>query len=506
MKLNKYIACLLAGSLMMSSCDNFNEINTNPDSLTKVTAPILATGAIMGIMKPPIAKTFAQRQLLIKSLAWSESADGSQYNQFGREGFGGYTSLKDYNLMAEVANEQDKNAYEGLALFLKAYKLFNYTLNVGDIPYSDILQGAEGNLTPKYNTQEEVFGFLVEDLDRAYELMSSANDFEGDPIFLGDAQKWAKTISALELRVLINMAKRADDGSLDVKSKFNEVVNRGNLMESNDDNLQLVFSDKDNQRYPFHYGSNKHYGYAMVSNMIVDFLKETEDYRLFYYAAPSNAQLEKGLTESDFEAYLGVDPSIVIDDIKAQFVEETYCPLNDRYIFLADGEPYIVLGYAEQNFILAEAALRGWITDADKYYKKGIEGSLRFTADYTPDNTDYHHGRKITDEVIATTLANPAIQLTGNFDSDMEKVIYQKYVASFMQLGYQPYYDYRRTGLPDWPINPETNMNHDEPTKMPMRWLYPTGEFDYNKANVEEAIQRQFNGDDDVNKLMWLLK
>lgn len=35
---------------------------------------------------------------------------------------------------------------------------------------------------------------------------------------------------------------------------------------------------------------------------------------------------------------------------------------------------------------------------------------------------------------------------------------------------------------------------------------YPTTEFDYNKENVEEAIQRQFAGDDDVNAIMWLLQ
>lgn len=41
---------------------------------------------------------------------------------------------------------------------------------------------------------------------------------------------------------------------------------------------------------------------------------------------------------------------------------------------------------------------------------------------------------------------------------------------------------------------------------MPVRWLYPSAEYDYNKANVEAAVQRQFNGSDEVNKLMWILQ
>ena len=59
------------------------------------------------------------------------------------------------------------------------------------------------------------------------------------------------------------------------------------------------------------------------------------------------------------------------------------------------------LSYAEQNFILAEGAVRGWISgDASTYYKKGIEASMNFIADNTPDKEEYTHGRTITQEYI----------------------------------------------------------------------------------------------------------
>ena len=195
------------------------------------------------------------------------------------------------------------------------------------------------------------------------------------------------------------------------------------------------------------------------------------------------------------------------DDISALVDANKYCTLNKRYVDYALGEPYIRIGYAEQNFILAEAALRGWIKgDASTYYKKGIEGSFRFITTYTPNEKAYHHGRPITDQVIAEALANPAIQLGGSFEADLEKIMTQKYLAGFMQLPYQTYYDNRRTGYPEFPINPKTNMNSYEPTKMPVRWMYPNNEYDYNKENVDAAVQRQYNGSDDVNAIMWLLK
>lgn len=501
----KCIVTFCLGTFLFS-CGNFGDINTNPDAATKVTSSLLATGAIVDMVKPPTAKSFITNQLLSKFLGWGEAIQEEQYNYFGRENFIGYTALKDYKLMVEMAHPEDKNAYEGLALFLKAYKLYNYTIAVGDIPYTTILEGFEGNLTPTYNTQKEVFQLLIADLDRSYQLLNTAKNFDGDPVLGGNVEKWAKVSTALELRVLINLSKRETDADLKIKEKFAEVVGRNALMESNEDNLQLVFSDKVGQLYPFHHSQNKYTVYPIMSKTIIDILQTNKDYRLFYFAAPSVEKLEKNISEDDWNAYVGVDVSRPIDELKAIQNKKEHCSVNDRYMYYSQGEPYVQIGYAEQNFILAEAALRGWISDPDKYYKKGIEGNMRFLAENTPDEKKYHHGRKITEQVITQTLANQTIQLNGDFESDLKKIIEQKYIASFMQLPYQPYYDYRRTGYPHFPINPETNMNNNEPTKIPVRWLYPQSEFAYNKENVEMAIKRQYGGIDAVNELMWILQ
>ena len=66
----------------------------------------------------------------------------------------------------------------------------------------------------------------------------------------------------------------------------------------------------------------------------------------------------------------------------------------------------------EQNFILAEAALRGWINgSAEEYYKKGIRASMEFIAQYTPAGETYNHGKEITAEYIDQYLAQPNVQL-----------------------------------------------------------------------------------------------
>ena len=519
MRLYKFTAGLLAGGILLSSCTaNFDDINTNPDGMTQVTPALLATSAIMGIVRPNSNKSFIQHMLTTKHMAWYELLEEStQYNNFGRDGFGIYPTLRNYTAMEELAVEtyQDQkivSAYKGLALFLKAYRLFNLTISVGDIPYENILMGADGPeyLTGPYNTQKDVFRFLIRDLDQAHQYFVEAGGatFEGDPVLDGNSAHWDRVCNTFELRVLSMLSMKEDDPDLNVKAKYAEVAGR-DLLQSNDDNLQLEFSSKEGQIYPFNETLQSYKQYAMVSTTVVDVLKEYGDYRLFYYARPSDKRVEEGMPADSWDAYVGTDPSDPFEDIMDKANSRDFSILNDRYTDASNpaGEPFITIGYAELCFNLAEAALRGWIqAEPSAYYKAGIEASMRFAADHTPDDANYHHNRQITDEVIASTLDNPAIQLTGDFDHDLYLIMEQKYLAGFMQIPYLTYYDYRRTGCPEFPINPESNRNVFAPDKMPMRWMYPQDEYDYNKANIEEAVQRQFGGSDDINQLMWIVK
>lgn len=45
---------------------------------------------------------------------------------------------------------------------------------------------------------------------------------------------------------------------------------------------------------------------------------------------------------------------------------------------------------------------------------------MKFVADNTPDAQKYHHGRKMTSDIIAQTLAKPGIQLNGTFEEDLK--------------------------------------------------------------------------------------
>jgi hypothetical protein len=68
------------------------------------------------------------------------------------------------------------------------------------------------------------------------------------------------------------------------------------------------------------------------------------------------------------------------------------------------------------------------------------------------------------------------------------------------------YFEYRRNNYPEFPINPASSLNENNTSAIPMRCLYPGSETNYNRKNLTEALDRQYDGYDEINKIMWLLK
>lgn len=493
-------------------CSNFEEINTDKDSATSSTPGMLATGQLKETLRTggkSDAKWYFGDMFFTKMISWGEGSEDSrqvQYNYISTTGFGAYNGLTNCLKMVELAADADKDAYQGLALFIKVFRLYEITMALGDIPYSDALNGETGNARPKYDTQKEVMRQMLEDLDAAYTHFSNAtHSFDGDIVYNGDPEKWKKAVTVMQLKILINLSKKESDADLNVKQRFSTAVSQRALFKSNDDNFQLVYGTLSSQLYPLYL--SRFNPYPGVSVTIVDPLKKYQDYRLFYYCSPTKAQTKAGVADDDWDAYAGVDPSRYYSEVMDLYTSGEISNINQRFFEVQDCQPTIQLGYAEQNFILAEACLRGWINgDANEYYHKGIEASMKFAAAYTP--AAYRHGREITDSYIQDFLAKPELQLgkqAGTFDDDLNKILTQKYLDYFMHNTYNSYYDFRRTGHPWFPVNPETNMN-TKPDRMPMRWRYEQREYDYNRENLEEALQRQFNGNDDWNELMWILQ
>jgi hypothetical protein len=500
------IIIVLAGFLALNSCSKFDDINTNPDETTQVSPQLLATDMILGMMQyPSVGKGFLYKDMFAKYISYQEGATDYQYNKLGRTYFSSMVKLTNVEKMVEASKGTVyEGSYQALGHFIRAYTFFNATLAVGDIPYSEAIQGENGIFSPMYDTQKEVFLGILAELEEAARLFGEGRDFEGDPVYNGDVIKWQYASNALALKVLTHLWKKTGDPDLDVAARFDAIVKSNSIMKTSNDNLQLKYSEMEVERYPFYNSSFRKY--PIMSATIVDKMKEYQDYRLFYFAEPALAQTNAGVPADSWDAYVGVDPSDNFSSITALYVANEISGINPRYYSLPEGEPTFLLSYAEQCFIICEGILRGWTAGkAEDYYLEGIRSAFNFLAGNTPDDVQYHHGRKITPVVINTYLNGPLVKFTESTGENLEKIFQQRYYMGFMQDGWNSYYEYRRTGYPELPINPSTNLNSIS-DRIPVRWMYPSNELSYNRENVEEAINRQYSGNDDVNAIMWILQ
>lgn len=505
---NILISGLLA--LLMVGCDDFESVNTNPDSTTKVTSAMLATNLLREITTNynGNGKDFIREELLAKYLSWTESQDiDIAFNLLGRTDYGSLRNLRNTSKMIEFATTDElKNSYTAFAHFIRVFVFFDQTMRVGDLPYTEAMKGEEDVYFPRYDSQKEIFLGLLNELDEADRLFSVGSDFEGDYIYGGDVSKWRKAVNVMQLKLLLNLYKKVDDPDLKIKERIKDIVSNRPLFSSIADNFQVVYSNKAGQKYPYFKEINSFTNNDRLTSIFIDKLKALKDYRLFYYGKPTpNAESAK-LDPSLWEAYGGVDPTLPESEIVVYVNLGNVSQINDRYEELPEGEPVFFLSYQEQNFILAEMALRGFIAGNPKdYYDEGIRSSMRFVADNTPDNVLYHHNRKITDDYISEYIGSPEVAFANGFEDRMNQIIWQKYILTFLQTPYNAFFEYRRTGIPSLPINPKSNRNIPS-DKMPLRWMYPSEELDYNMDNVSKAITDQYGGSDDYMGVMWILK
>jgi hypothetical protein len=504
---------LVPAALGMSGCNNFEDINTDPDKATEVTSAWLATNMLTAVTQSSASRetVFKEPYNLAKYMLWSEREPTLQFNNLGRAGFESkYTPLRNVEQMIEYATDPgQKTSYTALGHFLRAWQFFQVSMRVGDAPYSEAVKGDQGVLKPKYDTQKAIFMGIIDELDKADAMFGEGDSFDGDFIFKGDCDKWRRVVNSFELYVLINLYKKTSDTNLDVINKFKEVASRP-LMSSYKDNFALTFTETKGYTYPWSSTPaqiNPYVKTTMLSSYFVDMLKQNEDRRLFYVAQPSERLVDEDVSPSDFNAFEGVDPGIAFSETMEFYNAKEYSDLNYRYVDFASPEPLGFLCHWDVQFILAEAAVRGWIAGpADDYYSAGIKSSMNFYAEYGKAAADggYTQGVVLDQPYIDAYPATVA--LDGTNEEQIGQIICQKYLAGFFQNEYFAWFEFRRTGYPEFTVNPASNQNPTDNTKFPTRWLYPQNEVDFNQDNLKEAVQRQYDGSDDHNGMMWILQ
>ncbi|MGY0427063.1 MAG: SusD/RagB family nutrient-binding outer membrane lipoprotein, partial [Polaribacter sp.] len=384
----------------------------------------------------------------------------------------------------------------GIGHFFRAYYFYYLTLTFGDVPYVEALKGEIEDLyQPKYSTQEEVFTGILDELAKANSLLDDANIITGDPIFNGDVSKWKKLVNSFRLKVLLTLSKKEGNASINIKKEFASIYNSQSIISSPEESARIEFVDVVDSRYTEFNSSN--FGSSLyMASTFVDMLKERQDSRLFAIAGQTKKAKESGLAIDDFNAYEGGNPIAAYNDVNLLAAAGKVSKVNERYEKDPTAEAHNVLSYSEVQFILAEAAVRGWISsDAQTFYNNAVQANFKFYNTYAKGYEDYYTDVKANDYLSGTKVD---FSLTTTNKEKLVLIITQKYLTSFLQGGWRMYFDHLRTGYPVFPY-----LGTDTP---PTRWIYPLSEYNNNSVNVQEAITRQFGTNDGIRELTWWLK
>jgi hypothetical protein len=390
------------------------------------------------------------------------------------------------------------------------------TQRVGDLPLEHALLGLE-NPAPVYDSQKDIYISVLNWLDTANDELAeliAAGDktLQGDIYLNNDLKAWQKTVNTFKVRVLISLSKKDNDSDLRVKERFAEIVNEPleyPLMGSLADNVSFKYNGTTNL-YPLNPG-NKGFDknrYNLAETHI-SLLTSLNDPRVFVVANPAKKKINDGVSATSFDAFVGANSGESLDNMStgAQNGEYSYANQKRYYGTFIGPEPAVQIGYAELCFNLAEGINRGWVAgDAADFYEKGIRASMEFygikngsVIEVYDQDTDAVLGTVTTD--VDDYIDQADVAYKGDNADGFRQILEQKYLSLFQQSGQEAYFNYRRTGIPDFLTGPGTGNNN----LIPKRWLYPVSEKNNNLKNYTDAIESQFGDDgDNLNVDLWL--
>lgn len=474
----RYICCLLVVTFMTTACDkNFEDINSNPNGLSKVTAASLLAPALKKSVDYNMSRSQRVTNEFMQVTVNMGDGDGKLFRYEVRASEADYLynnlylQLNNFKDVYRLAEADSNKTYMGISLIAQTWLFSILTDTYGDIPYSQALGGRDMDITPAFESQEDIYKGMFRSLDSANSFLNKAGDVDAtsDPIFKGKAANWRKFGNSLYLRLLLRTShKEGIDAPKKIKLMIDEEPTNYPIMEKNDDSAILRWTGVAPYISSFATWRPGDWYTPKLASFFVDNLNEWSDPRIQKWATLYNGNYE-GIPSG---YPIGTNP-VAKSTLLTSLMSE---PLLGN-----------ILNYAELQFILAEAAAKNWIStkSAKEYYENGITNAVGLWGLTLPD---YYLGGELINWDNAEGI-----------DQQMALIHQQKYYSLFF-TDLQSWFEFRRTGYPELPIL----SGHFNNGIMPARLNYPVYLQAANPINYRNAVIKQ--GPDNINTLVWWQK
>lgn len=459
--------------------------------------------------------------------AYGDGWSGQRWKHFYADRSSEYRTL----LRAYKFNDQAKN-YKNLFYTTRIYYAFLALANTdtyGDMPFKEYAQAKVPEMNNvAYNTQQEVYDAMFRMLEQAVDSIKPNDPSQigyatDDICYHGDWNKWLRFANSLRLRMALRISNV--DPARAKEEAQNALNNQYGLMQSNEDNMQIVpkyapvsqgGTDDGGNENPLVMCSVCYNGESVMSKDLENFYRNASEggaeYKIktgrngyetkkidprclvSWYRGNMTASTLAAGEDSQKEDFVGCERGAqapVIDMGTLKYSLTRTAPktmgkeLRNDYFFSCE-RAYLLLGFAESEFLKAEAALRGWTgmelrNTAEGYYKSGIQASMDYYGIAKDKAQAYIDGEKaLTGKVFEGS----------DREKKLEAIITQKWMAIFPN-GNEGWADFRRTDYPAL-ANQLTNASGgDVPMgKMIKRILYPNSENSNNYFTSHPELQQ----------------
>ncbi|WP_163716652.1 SusD/RagB family nutrient-binding outer membrane lipoprotein [Mangrovibacterium lignilyticum] len=463
---------------LVVSCDlndKLEELNIDEKNPSEVPGEPLFTNGVRNMFDLMLETNVNRNVFRLYAQYWAQTTypDESQYNQVTRNIPDNMwlilyrDVLKDLNGAKLIISPEETVTDEAAAIkanklaCIKIAEVYAYSTLVdifGDIPYTDAMDAT--NASPTYDDAATVYAAVLDSLNAAISAIDV--DYEGfsgqDPIYEGDMEGWLKAANSLKLRMALRLA---DTNSSTAESLA--VAAAAGVIDSNDDNFTITYTSASPNTHPLwvdlvQSGRND----FVPANTLVDVMNDLSDPRRPIYFTDVDGAYDGG-TYGSANAY------------------STYSHIGD--LLLEPALPGTLISYAETEFLLAEAAARGYAVGgtAEEHYNAGIEASM---GEWGVDDAD-----------VTTYLAEADVAYDA---SDWKQSIgVQKWLAMY-NLPFEGWTAYRLLDFTGILQAPEDMTLSD----IPVRFLYPIEEATLNGASYDAAAAA-IGGDKKTTKLFW---
>ncbi|TZF83115.1 SusD/RagB family nutrient-binding outer membrane lipoprotein [Pedobacter sp. BS3] len=337
---------------------DFDKLSQNPNAIKQGSAATLLSQTIYnGLISRIRAARAVGNELMGYTVYKNERAYTQRFdirNTLGNDLWNRhYTTLTNLEDMYNRGMAEGNANYQAVALTLKAWLVSELTDTFRDIPYFEASKGDSLNFLPAYNTQEEIYKDLLENLDKAALMFDNSKTMsaEGDILYGSKGSNalqvtaWRKFCNSLRLRLYLRVSNAPE---FDGPAKINEIVSNSSvfpIFTTAADQAYIPFTNQEPLYNPYYNATSGDFGVLYApSTTILQMMQDTADPRLSQYytrAVSTWTGIKSGF------------PSGVLGQVTEGGTSYVNYNLHDSPRF------GVIMNYDEVQFILAEAALKG---------------------------------------------------------------------------------------------------------------------------------------------------